>query len=742
MKKIILFTSYFCIYFSIAQSLDGHVFYSMDTVDVPLQEVKVSWLEHPVMETTTDENGYYKLHYHAGLYHIKVEKKGFKTQIIRIDSLVHTDVYLVADESISDLEKVEIFTRFTTKIKKENVGMEYKIGKAELKKAPCCNLSESFDTNTSVDVSFSNPITGLRQIRLLGLEQRYVSISLDGLPQVRGLTIGSGMSYIPGRWIASIDLSKGASCNTNSDAIAGAIQVNPLIFNGNDTHELNLFINQNLRTELNYTTTRQLSENWSTSVLTHASGRFQKIDTNNDGFLDTPLMRQVNFMALLRYSALEENGWFSQTGVQAISDENKSGQLSFFNLSNPVGYGVMTHTRSVHLWNKTSYNFLGKPGTSIAFTAKWMATENQTIFGNDAYQGEEQYFITNLWFQSIIGDTRHKYSLGITAMHNPIAERIFNSYYERTENNFGLFADYTYTGDKLTFTLAARNDIHNLAGNQFLPKALVKYDVFKNSTLRASIARSFRTANIFAENFSYFISNRSLDILPSPDGKIYGLLPELAWNYGVSWVQEFNLFGRKSSLTADFFRTDFTRQILADLDTATNKVVFYNQPENSFTNSFQLEWNVEPVENLNLRWAYKKFVAKAELGNQFRDIPFIPRDRGFLNAEYTFGENGKKWSFDATLQWYGKLRLPDTSSSPLAFQRPDVVGDFFIVNAQISKELSKKSRVYVGVENLTSYTQNNPIIQPENPFGSYFDTSFVYAPIMPAMLYLGVDFSF
>ena len=73
---------------------------------------------------------------------------------------------------------------------------------------------------------------------------------------------------------------------------------------------------------------------------------------------------------------------------------------------------------------------------------------------------------------------------------------------------------------------------------------------------------------------------------------------------------------------------------------------------------------------------------------------------------------------------------------------PEYSDSFATLNAQISRNFNKNIRVYLGGENLTSYTQVQPIIDSKNPFGSYFDGGMVYAPIMPANVYIGLDVSF
>ena len=79
---------------------------------------------------------------------------------------------------------------------------------AELRKAACCNLSESFETNASVDVNYADAATGAKQIQLLGLAGNYTQILTENIPAMYGLASAYGLNYIPGPWMESIQVQK------------------------------------------------------------------------------------------------------------------------------------------------------------------------------------------------------------------------------------------------------------------------------------------------------------------------------------------------------------------------------------------------------------------------------------------------------------------------------------------------------------------------------------------------------
>ncbi len=660
---------------------------------------------------------------------------------------IHED----SDSDAKQIEGVKITReKEATALSKKEAGLVFNISSKELLKAACCNLSESFETNATVDVSFSNAVTGTKQLKMLGLDQKYTLLTKEQLPEIRGLASAYGLNFIPGKWIGGIQLTKGGSTVVNGyESITG--QINTELLKTKDDAkktetEINLFSDNNGRVEANVTSTSPLSDKWNQSVLLHGNGTFGDTDMNDDNFLDRPKGSQLNVAYLLNYNDLESSGFASHFGINFLKDERTAGQIGF-NKRIPQKdqslYGVGIDISRFQLWNKTGYVFKGKPYQSLGWMNQLTYHQQDSFFGLRNYFGKETSYYSNLIFESIIGNTNNKYKVGASFLYDKYDEDYLLDNYKRTETVPGLFAEYTLTGEKFTLVTGARVDFHNLAGTQFTPRMNFKYDLTPKTIFRISAGRGFRTANIFAESQSYFASNRQIQVINN-GGEIYGLKPEIAWNYGVSLQQEFKLFGRKSTVLADFFRTDFQNQVVTDLDESAQKILFYNLEGKSFANSFQTQWDFQPVKNLEFRIAYKYYDVALDYLSGLKKVPFMAKHRGFANLAYSTNktEKGRFWSFDTTLNLIGKQRLPNTKSNPAEFQIGDYSPSYSTLNAQISRNFSEKIRVYLGGENLTGYQQKVAILDAGNPFGNYFDGGMVYAPIMNQNFYVGVDFKF
>jgi outer membrane receptor for ferrienterochelin and colicins len=660
----------------------------------------------------------------------------------------HNEATGAGNNVAKNIEEVKVSaSKAATSISKKDAGLVFNIDSKELLKAACCNLSESFETNATVDVSFNNAVTGTKQLKMLGLDQKYTSLTKELLPEIRGIASAYGLNLIPGRWIESIQLTKGGSTVTNGyESITGQINTELIKSSDKPKTSLNLFSDFNGRAEANITHVAPINDHWTQTFLLHGNGTFGNTDMNDDGFLDRPKGSQINAAYLLNFNDLEKSGFGSHFGINFVKDERTAGQTAFnkqIDQEDQTAYGVGIDISRFQVWNKTGYVFKGKPYQSLGWMNQYVYHQQDSFFGLRNYSGKQHTYYSNLIFESIIGNTNHKYKTGASFMYDTYNEDYLNDNFKRNEVVPGIFAEYTLTGLKYTLVAGARADFHNLAGTQFTPRFNFKYDFTPQTILRLSAGRGFRTASVFAENQQYFASNRNIQILQN-GGDIYGLKPEIAWNYGASLQQEFKLFGRKSTFMADFFRTDFQDQVLVDLDRSPQQLTFYNLEGKSFANSFQTQWDFTPFKNFDVRLAYKYYDVQADYLNGRRQVPFMAKHRGFVNLAYSTNKSAKGafWSFDTTLNVVGKQRLPNTSGNPAEFQIPTYSESYAVLNAQISRNFNQKIRAYFGGENLTSYNQKNAIVDFKNPFGNYFDGGMVYAPIMKANFYVGLDVSF
>lgn len=608
----------------------------------------------------------------------------------------------------------------------------------ELFKAACCNLSESFETNPSVDVSYNDAVTGSKQIQLLGLSGNYTQLTVESLPGPRGLATPFGLNFIPGPFVESIQLNKGVGSVVNGfESIAGQINVELKKPQTAEKLYLNGYINDMTKTDLNMVLTQKFGDKWSTALLLHDNFQAKKdVDYNKDGFRDNTTGNL--FTAINRWNYNGTKGFESQLGFKVLLDDITAGQTSFNPDKDKLttnSYGLGIETNRFEVYAKAGFVFPEKVYKSVGLQLSAFTHNQNSYFGLTNYDGRQKNFYANLIYQSIIGSTKHKFRTGLSFLSDNYNELYKTSRYKRTENVSGGFFEYTFTPvDNFNIVAGIRGDYNSLFGFFGTPRLHIRYEPVKGTTIRLSAGRGQRTANVFAENNSVFVSSRQLQIPGPGAGMAYGLKPEVAWNKGISIDQKFKLFHRAANLAFDFFRNDFEQQVIVDLEDP-RFIKVYNLAGKSHSNSFQAEMNFEPVKKMEVRLAYRLFDVKMTYGNQLLQKPFTARHRAFSNIGYEL----KGWKFDYTINFNGSKRIPNTASNPSGYQRPASSPSYVLMNAQVSKTVGKKHPVdlYVGGENLTNYMQSDAIISANQPFGPYFDAAMIWGPVTGRMFYMG-----
>lgn len=729
------------------EQLEGQIL-DANEVNEPtgLSGANVFWLDTEI-GSVTDFDGKFSIPYQKKYTKLVISHVGYATDTLKV---TENRPITYALKPSSNLDEVTVSARRKAStrsfIRPQNTIL---VSSDELLKAACCNLSESFETNPSIDVNFPDAISGTRQIRMLGLTSPNILITTENIPSIRGAAQTYGLSFIPGTWVESIQITKGTGSVVNGfESIAGQINTELQKPSKDKKFFVNAYASANGRYELNNHLNMKLSDKWHTGLYLHGNIRTDKFDNNNDGFLDIPLAQQVNVLNRWQYTDTEK-GFVSFINVRFMTDEKVTGQVNFDPDRDKFTtnfWGSEIDTQRFDVSAKMGWVNPNIPYQSLGVQGAYSHHKQNSYFGLNVYDIIHQSFYANAMYNSIISDSRHKIKTGMSFTYDSYDELVIATEFGRRENSVGGFFEYLYDnlGD-LNLTAGVRVDNHNLFGLFVTPRLHVRYAPWEKSAFRFSIGSGRRSANIFTENQQLFSSNRLIKILDT-DGDIYGLDPEKAWNYGISYLQGFNLFDRKGDLTFDFYRTQFENQVVVDWENF-REVQFYNLEGKSYANSFQAELNFELSDGLDLRTAYKYYDVKTTFNRGSVDRgtiekSLVPKNRIFVNLswESQAKENGSKWKVDVTYNWLDSQRYPFTDLSPVEFQLPERTPTVGIINAQITKVFSHNFEMYLGGENITNVQQDNPILSADNPFGFNFDSTFVYGPIFGSTYYTGLRY--
>lgn len=754
-----------------AQTISGTVFGVGDELKTAIPGANIIWLG-TIKGTSSASDGTFSLST-SGIRdkRLIVSYMGYKSDTVTVGKNGYYDITLQPAQQ--QLKAVEITARqsgsFISEINTQKVQI---IGSKELKRAACCNLSESFETGASVDVMYSDAITGAKQIQLLGLSGVYSQVITENVALMRGLGGTFGLSYIPGSWMQSISVSKGASSVSNGfESITGLINVEYLKPAESEKLFINLYGNQHGRMEANVHSAVKFNDKFSTMLMAHADNQQQKFDMNDDDFMDAPQVKTLNLVNRWDY---EIPGKYDSRLFLKYLDENRTGGMMNFdknnfdpsiekinNLSETYGFNIRTK-RFEGFWKN---GIIFGHEKSIALIISGIYHDQDGFFGFNRYNGIQKTFQANLLYSMHLDHAeKHSLNAGLSFISDDYSEEFFrrdfrylyqttgsndisdpkdtlftvSSFHDstynfnRNESVPGAWAEYTFSpSEKFTLIAGLRYDIHSKDGGFFTPRLHLKYKPTDQLTLRASAGKGSRTANILSENYSAISSQRNLIINGT-------LERENARNYGISATQNLKIFNREAALDLEFFRTDCISQVIADFDSLPTAVFFYNLDGKSYAQSAMIQFSFEPVKSLTLLTAFRISDVKTTINHVLRTKPMVNRFKAILSAGYT--TQSQKWMFDVTLQLNGRSRLPDTKKMPAALQRAEYSPVYPQLMAQITRKF-KQIELYIGGENLTNFTQKDPITEAFAPYHTHFDTSMVWGPVVGTTIYGGLRFA-
>jgi len=694
---------------------------------IPYVKVKCASSDHVAI---TNKDGTFKIHLHEVPDTLLIKAVGYELMAFVVSEAGSDVTVNLKDGSM--LKGVTVFGRNLGKHidLKDPFNVE-KIGQDELRKAACCNLSESFETNASVDVNLTDAVSGAKKIQMLGLDGVYTQMQWENIPLIRGLSTSYGLSFTPGTWIESIQITKGTGSVVNGyESIAGMINLEVKKPSESERLYVNLYGNRFTRGEINVHGAQRLNDKWSTMTFLHASNQFNETDVNKDGFKDMP----VGFLgaAMHRWDFRGKN-MESRFGIKGTFADKDGGQLGYNSSSDPTfpKWGASFNTAHVEAFGKMGIFMKNRPKGSLGIVNQLKYHQMDNVFGSSTYSGVQKKWYSNFIYSDIIGNTNHTYKTGVSFILDDYSQSYNDSTFLKTEIVPGAFFEYTYKHlEKFTLVAGVRADYHNLFGPLFAPRLHAKWNPSKKSALRFSVGRGYRVPNPYSDFNSLMASNRTWIVDPN-------IVPEDGISSGVTFTQKFLIKDEVSTFTVDYFYTHFLNQLVTDMDVSPNEVHIYNSTGTSFSHAVQAELGLKLSKTFEFRIAAKYYDVQAEFGGELQQKAFVPKYRVLLNTGYK--TRNKKWEFDLTANWVGKKRLPSTSSNPIAYARPDESVDYWVLNSQISYRMKKLS-FYIGAENMLNVIQQNAIISADDPFGPYFDATQLWAPISGINIYAGLHF--
>ena len=682
----------------------------------------------------TNEDGYFELSVSEEIKQLRAAYVGFNTLIYTMER--PDDIQILVMSPSTELEEVVVTAGGIGTIKnRSNVLNTESVTLQALTRAACCNLSESFETNPSVDVAYSDAVTGAKQIQLLGLAGTYVQMLTENFPNLRGVASTYGLDYIPGPWMQSIQVSKGAASVKNGyESVTGQIDVEYKKPKVADPLLVNLFANSTGRYEGNAVGAVELNDRLSTALFLNYYNEERTHDKNKDTFLDMPEMQSFSVMNRWHYQTPR---FVSQSGIKVLADRRTSGQTShtLHDDENFIPYTINNDANRVELFSKNGFILNQDRNESVAVIVSGSYHDQQSNYADKIYNVYESNIYASLLYESEFGD-RHKLAAGLNynwdnySQRGNVIERYRPQERNVSESVAGTYAEYTWTPvENFTWILGLRTDYSILHHWFVTPRMHLKYAPVHWLDLRASAGKGYRTTFIFPENSYLLASNRTWHIADD-------LKQEEAWNYGISASFHIPIKSEELTVNAEWFYTDFQNQVVIDMDKDTHGIYFYNLNGKSTSSVFQIDVTYPLFRGFTLLGAYRWMDVKCTYGDRTLRKPLTSRYKALVTASYE--TSLKKWQFDVTVQFNGGGRMPTPDAEHPLWNY--TFPSYTLLSAQVTRRF-RRWNIYVGGENLTNYKQKNPIVSAGDPYSPDFDATMVWGPTMGYKLYAGIRYN-
>jgi len=696
---------------------------------VPLASANILWRDTTV-GTTTNKNGLFQVarpNAEGGV--LIFDYVGYENDTLFVNP--EDNNLVVHLETLRSMEEVYVSAEMPPTIHRMDVTINTEsITSNGLTQLACCSLAESFENTATVDVEQSDAVSGARRIKMLGLAGFYTQMMIEKKPVMRGLVNPYSLDYVPGFWMESVNISKGtASVATGYESITGQINVELKKPEKSEPFATNVYVNSMGKSDVAVLGAHQFDPKLSMMLLTFGTYQQKRWDTNNDTFIDMPLLQQFNIMNRWKYDGGKVRG---QIGLKFIHDDRQGGQMDF-DFGDPQGsvglYGSESKIRRFEIYGKSGVVF-DDQGSSIGLIVSAFQHSIDSFGGLKTYAGDESSVHANLTYNQNL--SVHKISTGLSYQYDDRQETYLSDEYNTSEHVPGVFGEYTFQPNgKLTVMAGLRYDNHNRFGDLFTPRAHLNYRPNEATSIRFSAGTGYRNPHIFTDNPAILASSKELVFLED-------INVEEAWNAGVQFTRYFVIGADKpATLVLDYYRTEFENQLVVDMEQSAQRIDLYNLDGQSYSNAAQAELSATVVRGLDATIAVRYNDVKTTYRSESKPLPLNNACKGLLVLSYSTPDD--TWQVDLTTQLNSQTRLPNTSMKPVEYQRDEYSPNYALIFAQLKREFGNWE-VYAGIENLTDYRQKKPILAWEDPFSPYFDSSIVWGPTYGRRFYVGFRF--
>lgn len=701
--------------------------------DEPVPYAKVQLLS-ATLGNLSDEDGKFKLeNVEKGMHELKVTSVGYKEHVqqIEVDKDLNNIRIELQDNDLELNTVVVTGTMRETSVANSPVKIQV-LSQKFFQGAPVNSVIEAMQTVNGVQEQVNCGVCGTNDIHINGMEGPYTLVLIDGMPIVSGLSSVYGFNGIPTSLIDRVEIVKGPSSTLyGTEAVGGVINIITKSPNRSPLLQVDANYNNHQELKANFAITPKIGKR----VFTTVSGDYyyndRRMDFNNDGFTDIPLNNRISLFNKWQVNDKKDRMVFS-LAARYYNEDRFGGVLDWTkeDRASDSVYGESILTERFEVIG--SYIFpTKKRNFKLDFSAN--VHQQDSYYGDVSYAATQQVYFSNfIWSQKI--KKRHYMVAGLTNRYQIYED---NTPSNTDENTYvpGVFVQDEFdVTDQFKLLSGLRFDYHQNHGLIFSPRLSLKKQFGSFTALRFNYGTGFRQVHLFTEDHAFVSGSRDVVILNE-------LKPERSHNATINFNHTYTVAGY-GNFDIDLFYTYFQNKIIPDFDQDPNLIVYDNLSGYGITRGASVALNHSFMIPLRVRLGvtfmdvFEK--VEDEQGNVSKEEQFFaPKFSGVFGITYDWKKIELGFSYQGRVM--GKQRLPQFEAP---FERPDRSPWYTVQNFQMTKTFSKINLdVYAGVKNIFNYTQPSPLVDPANPFGDAFDTSYAFGPLQVRRFFLGLRWS-
>jgi outer membrane receptor for ferrienterochelin and colicins len=603
----------------------------------------------------------------------------------------------------------------------------------ELKKAACCNLGESFETNNSVDLKITDVLLGTQELNIVGLSGSYSPVYVESSPFIFGLNQANGLNNIPGTIIHEISITKGnAPVHMGAESTSGLIMVDVLKPELEKGLLLNVYGDAFNRKELNVHAALKPKSNLNGLLIGHVSSTSNQNDRNGDLFKDMPNNQNVLLLNKWNYNF---NNWHSQNMILANMQDTKTGQQNaLFNQEDASKniYSQRYAQKSISFIGKTGYVFPTNKYLSIGNMYLIKSQENSGYFGRKSYSGVE-----NRAYYKLLTSYNPAEKLNINGgfnLHYVDYQEQIDTFAQQLNNlQQGIFTEATYRIQTSIEVIAGLRADQIQDNTYLLPRIFTKICLNEFTNFKLGYGQSAKSYFILSENPNLLSSNRKIVIEEQ-------LSPEHAETFRGSFTYDGKLAGKNFTVLLDGALSHFFNKITPDYDKVAFEAHFSNRSNLTYAKAAQVDVSYQVHKNLTLKASHKVQEVYEDRAEGKWNLVYIPRYKSLFESEFYAFKRTLNWVLKAELQ--GPKRLPELAQASILNAGEHIELNesptFWRFGSIINYEPNNKLRFYVGSDNILNTMQHVQILGLNNPFSEQFDTGYSWGPSMGRNIYAGI----